>query len=73
MVTGGMNKSARGKEGIAQCDKGVNDYANGGKPCKAPDKIGPPVAYMEGHGVFKPLDTTANPLGLCWFYYTNPL
>ena len=27
---------------------------------------------MEEHRVFKPLDTTANPLGLCWFYRTNP-
>ena len=63
----------QGKEGITQCDKGVNDYANGGKPCKAPDKIGPPVAYMEECGVFKPLDTIANPLGLCQFYCTDPL
>ena len=31
----------QGKEGIAQHDKGVNDYADGGRPCKAPDKIGP--------------------------------
>ena len=34
--------------------------------------MGPPVAYMEECGVFKPLDTTANPLGLCWFYCTDP-
>ena len=27
---------------------------------------------MEEHGVFKPLDTTANPLDLCQFYCTNP-
>ena len=60
----------QGKEGIAQHDKGVNDYANGRKPCKAPDKIGPPIAYMEEHRVFKPLDTIANPLGLCQFYRT---
>ena len=26
---------------------------------------------MEEHGVFKPLDTMANPLGLCWFYHTD--
>ena len=60
------------KEGIAQCDKGVKDYANGGKPWKAPDKIGPPVPYMEEHGVFKPLDTIVNPLGLCHFCCTEP-
>ena len=72
MVTGGMNKSARRKEGIAQYDKGVNDCANGGRPCKALDKIGPPFSYMEEHGVFKPLDTIANLLGLSRFYRTDP-
>ena len=61
-----------GNEDIAQQDKGIYDYANIGKPCKAPDKIGPPLAYMEECGVFKPLDTMANPLGLCWFYCTDP-
>ena len=53
-----------GKEGITQCNKGVNDYADCGKPCKAPDKISPPVAYMEECGVFKTLDAIVNPLGL---------
>ena len=53
-------------------DKGVNDYANGGRPSKAPDKIGPPYSYMEERGVFKPLDTIVNPLGLCRFYRTDP-
>ena len=54
----------RGKEGIAQRDKQVNDYADGGRPSKAPDKIGPPFSYMEECGLFKPLDTIiANPLG----------
>ena len=43
-----------GKEGIAQHDKGVNDYANGGKPHKMPDKIWPPVAYMEDVGCSNP-------------------
>ena len=43
-----------------------------GNLCKDPNKIGPPLAYMEERGVFKPLDTTANPLGLCWFYHTDP-
>ena len=27
---------------------------------------------MEEHGVFKPLDTIANPLGLCRLYWTDP-
>ena len=44
----------QGKEGIAQRDKGVNDYANGGEPCKASDKIGPPVPYMEAAGCSNP-------------------
>ena len=63
----------QGKEGNTQHNKGVNDYADGGKPCKAPDEIGPPIAYMEECRVFKPLDTIANPLGLCQFYRTDPL
>ena len=62
----------QGKEGITQCDKGVNDYADGGKPYKAPDKIGPLVPDMEECGMFKPLDTIVKPLGLCRFYCTNP-
>ena len=63
----------QGNEGIAQCDKQVNDYADSGRPSKAPDKIGPPLPYMEECGVFKPLDTIAvKPLGLCRFYQTNP-
>ena len=61
-----------GNEGIAQHDKQVNDYTNGGRPSKAPDKIGPLFSYMEERGVFKPLDTIVNPLGLCRFYQTNP-
>ena len=43
-----------------------------GRPSKAPDNIGPPFTYMEECGVFKPLDTIANPLGLCRFYQTDP-
>ena len=27
---------------------------------------------MEERGVFKPLDSMANPLGLCQFYHTDP-
>ena len=62
----------QGNEGISQWDKGIYDYANIRKPCKAPDKIRAPLAYMEECGVFKPLDTTANLLGLCQFYHTDP-
>ena len=42
------------------------------RPSKAPDKIGPPLTYMEERGVFKPLYTIANTLGLCRFYQTDP-
>ena len=62
----------QGNEGIAQCDKQVNDYANSGQPSKALDKIGPPLSYMEECKVFKPLDSIANPKGLCRFYQTDP-
>ena len=62
----------QGNEGIAQRDKQVNGHANGGPPSKALDKIGSPLSYMKEHGVFKPLDTIANTLGLCRFYWTNP-
>ena len=62
----------QGKEGIAQCNKGVNNFADGGRPCKVPDKISPPFSYMEEQGVFKSLDTIVNPLGLCRFYRTDP-
>ena len=56
---------------IARCNKQVNDYAIGGKPSKAPDKIGLPLSYMEECWMFKPLDTIANPVGLCRFYQTD--
>ena len=35
-------------------------------------RLGPPLSFMEECGMFKPLDTIANPLGLCRFYQTNP-
>ena len=58
----------QGKEVIAQHDKQVNNYTDGGGPSKAPDKIRPLLSYMEECRVFKPLDTIANPLSLCQFY-----
>ena len=72
MVTGKMNKSARGMKIFLSRTRGFMIMPMFRKPCKAPDKIGPPLAYMEECGVFKPLDTMANPLGLCQFYCTNP-
>ena len=62
----------QGNEGITRCNKQVNDYADSGRPSKAPDKIGALLYYMEERGVFKPLDTIANPLGLWRFYRTDP-
>ena len=47
------------------------DHADIGKCCKAPDKIGPPLTYMEECGVFKPVETIDNPMGLCRFYRTS--
>ena len=58
----------QGNEAIAQHDKQVHDYADTCRTSKAPDKIGPLLAYMEERGVFKSLNTIANPLGLCRFY-----
>ena len=72
VVTGEMNKSTRGMKVLPSRIRGPMIMLTLGKPCKAPDKIGPPLAYMEEHGVFKPLDSMANPLGLCQFYHTNP-
>ena len=61
----------QGNDDIAKCNKRVHDHADIRKRCKAPDKIGPPLSYMEEHGVFKPLETIDNPMGLCRFYWTS--
>ena len=61
----------QGNEAIAWHDKQVHEYVDTGRTNKAPDKIGPLLTYMEEHGVFKPLDTIVNPLGLCRFYWTD--
>ena len=50
----------------------VNDYADGKRKPKNPNFFGPPVSYMEERGVFKPLPSTTNPLGLCHFYPVDP-
>ena len=60
--------------GLQEWDNVVNDYADSGKrKPKNPDSFGPSVSYMEDHGVFKPLASTTNPLGLCHFYPADPL
>ena len=62
-----------GVTGLQERDNVVNDYADSGKRRpKNPDSFGPPVSYMEDHGVFKPLASTTNPLGLCRFYPADP-
>ena len=48
------------------------DHADIGKCCEAPDEIGPPLTYMEEHGVFKPMEAINNPMGLCRFYRMTP-
>ena len=59
--------------GMQEQDKTVHDYADPGKKKpKNPDTIGPPVSYMKECGVFQPLPSTMNPLGLCHFYPTDP-
>ena len=59
--------------GIQEQDKIVHDYADPGKRRpKNPDTIGPPISYMKEHGVFQPLPSMMNPLGLCHFYPADP-
>ena len=65
---------SNGTTGLQERDNVVNDYADGGKrKPKNPDFFGPPVSYMEERGVFKPLPSMTNPLGLCHFYLTHPM
>ena len=51
----------------------VNDYTDNGKRRpKNPNPLGPPVSYMKEHGVFQPMPSMMNPLGLCHFNHMNP-
>ena len=50
----------------------VNDYMDGKRKPKNPDPLGPPISHMEECGVFQPLASTTNPLGLCHFYHADP-
>ena len=63
---------SKGMKGIEERDKMVNDYMDGKRRPKNPDTLGPPVSYMEECGVFQPLASTTNPLGLCRFYCADP-
>ena len=54
-------------------DSMVNDYTDAGKRRpKNPDTIGLPISYMKECGVFQPLPSMTNPLGLCCFYPMDP-
>ena len=61
-----------GVKGIEERDQMVNDYTDGKRKPKNPDPLGPPISYMEERGVFQPLASTTNTLGLCRFYRTDP-
>ena len=63
---------SEGVKGIEEWDNMVNDYTDGKRKPKNPDPLGPPISYMEECGVFQPLASTTNPLGLCHFYRVDP-
>ena len=73
MVTGRMNKSARGRKALPSMIRGLTIMPMVENLARLQTKSVPTVPYMEEHGVFKPLDTIANPLGLCQFYHTDSL
>ena len=59
---------SKGMKGIEEQDNMVNNYTDGKRKPKNPDPLGPPISYMEERGVFQPLASTTNPLGLCRIY-----
>ena len=61
-----------GIKGIEEWDQMVNDYTDRKRKSKNPDPLGPPISYMEECGVFQPLASTTNTLGLCRFYRMDP-
>ena len=66
------NQILKGNDEIRQHDSRVHDHPLFGKCCEAPDQVGPPISYMEEHGVFQPAESINNPRGLCRFYQTSP-
>ena len=62
----------KGMKGIEEREKMVNNYMDSKRKPENPDTLGSPVSYMEEHGVFQPLASTTNTLGLCHFYCTDP-
>ena len=65
-------QTSDGVKGIEERDQTVNDYTDGKRRPKNPDPLGPPVSYMEDHGVFQPLTSPTNTFGLCRFYRADP-
>ena len=64
---------SEGVMGLQERDNTVNDYADSGKRRpKNPDSFGTPISYMKERGVFQPLPSTTNPLGLCRFLPRRP-
>ena len=52
--------------------KGDTDFAAWKDNLKNPDPMGPPIAYMKELGIFQPLPSMTNPIGLCHFYAVDP-
>ena len=64
---------SEGVKGIQERGNTVNDYTDSGKRRpKNPDPLGPPISYMKERGVFQPLPSMTNSLGLCRFYHMDP-
>ena len=61
-----------GNDAVKRRDSTVHDHPTAGKCCEAPDVVAPPISYMEKVKVFKPVEFTHNPKGLCRFYHTSP-
>ena len=72
MATGRMNKSARGRKAFPCAIRELTTMPMVGNLVKLPTKSAPLCLTWKSTGVFKPLDTIANPLGLCQFYHTDP-
>ena len=66
------NQIHKGNDKIKQHDLRVCNHPQFGKRCEAPDQVRPPISYMEECRVFKPMEFTNNPMGLCPFYCTSP-
>ena len=50
----------------------VCDHSHLGNCCEVPDRVGPPISYMEELGVFRMPVSMNNPMRLCQFYRMSP-